>query len=65
MPRFNLDFAWVIAIPLPAVRAACDRSASVALDTLSTRDELNEKKILQIRVQKVRLLQVPEYHCML
>ena len=42
MARFNLDFAWVPAITLRAVRSACDRSANVALGTLDPRNERRE-----------------------
>ena len=43
MARFNLDFAWVSAITLRAIRAACARSASVALSTLGPRSERSKE----------------------
>ena len=38
----NLDFAWASAITLRAVRYAFVRSASIALDTLGSRNEHRE-----------------------
>ena len=55
MARFSLDSTLASAIALRAVRAACDRSASVALDNLGPRNERSERNSLNTRTDGTTL----------
>ena len=61
--RFNFDLVWPSTITVCAVGSAYAHSVSGALGTLGPRNSV-EKKILRVRVQRVRIIQVQVYHCM-